>query len=204
MTLIDWLDKLDKIAFVFIHNDSDYRVLDNVFPVMRNAFTWIPLYCFLLYFSLVKLKRNVFLFILLSIVTFALCDRLSSGWLKPLFERPRPCFDPVLQPLLRNLIECGGRFSFPSTHAANHVGLASFWYWSVKHTTGQRWYWVWIWAFIIGYAQIYVGKHYPLDIAGGSLLGLIIGACLAKIFENWPSIRKTFRQNSLWGKSLGT
>lgn len=192
MTLIEWLDKLDKIAFIIIHHDSDYRYWDNTFLFLRNGLTWIPLYCFILIFALIKFKKNALLFIILSVVTVVFCDRLSAGCLKPLFARPRPCFDPVIQPFLRNLIECGGRYSFPSSHAANHFGLAAFWYWSVLLSTGKKWNWIWLWAILIGYAQIYVGKHYPLDIAAGALLGLFIGNISAKVFENWPHIKKSF------------
>ncbi|MEO6136031.1 MAG: hypothetical protein ABIP35_12815, partial [Ginsengibacter sp.] len=33
------------------------------------------------------------------------------------------------------------------------------------------------------YAQVYVGKHFPSDIAAGALLGIITGTILAKVFE---------------------
>jgi membrane-associated phospholipid phosphatase len=189
MTWIEWLDKLDKVAFILIHNDSDHYIFDNFFLVIRNALTWIPVYITILIFAMQKFRKSALLFIIFSVVTFALCDRLSSGLLKPLFERPRPCYDPMIQPFLRNLIECGGRYSFPSSHAANHFGLASFWYWTILYNIGKKWKWLWLWASIVGYAQIYVGKHYPLDIAGGALLGIVLGTSMAWIFENWQSLK---------------
>ena len=191
MSLFEWLDKLDRIAFILIHRDSDYLILDQILPFLRNPFTWLPLYCYLFYFICSKYKEKALLFILFSILTIAIADRLSAGLFKPLFERPRPCFDAALQPLIRDLVECGGLYSFHSSHAANHVGLATFWYLSIKTITGKSWYWLWIWALLICYAQVYVGKHYPLDIAAGSFLGLMTGTTLAKIFEHWGWWRKT-------------
>lgn len=44
----------------------------------------------------------------------------------------------------------------------------------------------WIWAILVGYAQIYVGNRYPLDIAGGALLGITIGSALAKFLSIGP------------------
>jgi undecaprenyl-diphosphatase len=82
-------------------------------------------------------------------------------------------------------VDCGGYYSFPSSHAANHFGLATFWFWSVWMMTGKKWTWLWYWALAIGYAQIYVGKHYPADILAGALLGWIVGLINAKIFEKW-------------------
>jgi len=40
-----------------------------------------------------------------------------------------------------------------------------------------------VWAFAIGYAQVYVGVHYPLDIAGGALLGILIGLLSGGFFQ---------------------
>jgi len=39
-----------------------------------------------------------------------------------------------------------------------------------------------LWAFIICYAQIYVGVHYPLDILGGALIGSVIGITMSRVF----------------------
>jgi undecaprenyl-diphosphatase len=46
--------------------------------------------------------------------------------------------------------------------------------------------WRWIlfaWAFAISYAQVYVGVHFPLDIACGALLGCAIGMGTAWTFN---------------------
>jgi undecaprenyl-diphosphatase len=39
-----------------------------------------------------------------------------------------------------------------------------------------------IWAAIIGYAQIYVGVHYPLDVLVGSCIGLLVGYGMSKLY----------------------
>jgi undecaprenyl-diphosphatase len=35
----------------------------------------------------------------------------------------------------------------------------------------------------VGYAQIYVGVHFPLDVAAGALLGILIGAFVAWLYH---------------------
>jgi undecaprenyl-diphosphatase len=150
---------------------------------LRNPLTWVPLYAFLLYYVIRKAGAKAWQFIVLSVVTFAITDSVSASVLKPLFARPRPCHDAELQPFLRNILDCGGLYSFPSSHASNHFGLAMFWFWALWIMTGKKWGWLFIWATVICYAQVYVGKHYPFDIAGGALLGCIVGVASAKIFE---------------------
>jgi membrane-associated phospholipid phosphatase len=39
------------------------------------------------------------------------------------------------------------------------------------------------WAFVICYAQVYVGVHFPLDILGGAILGTAIGYGMSVFFR---------------------
>jgi undecaprenyl-diphosphatase len=40
------------------------------------------------------------------------------------------------------------------------------------------------WAFIIVYAQVYVGVHYPIDIICGGLIGFVFGYLSARSYNN--------------------
>jgi undecaprenyl-diphosphatase len=50
---------------------------------------------------------------------------------------------------------------------------------------GRKWVWLWVWAFLICYAQVYVGKHFPGDVFVGGVLGTIVGLLFALIFRRW-------------------
>jgi undecaprenyl-diphosphatase len=190
MSILRLLERIDKALFVLIHNDSDHAVLDPVMLLLRNPITWLPLYAFLLYYVIRKAGAKTWKFILFSIITVAVTDSVTASLLKPFFGRLRPCHDAELQPFLRNILDCGGLYSMPSNHAANHFGLAVFWYWGLYIMTGKKWGWLWIWAALICYAQVYVGKHYPFDIAAGAAFGSLVGIFMANIFEY------------LWNRSL--
>jgi undecaprenyl-diphosphatase len=197
------------MLFVLVQHDADHSILDAVMPVVRNPFTWAPFYAFMMYYAF-RIGRQAqagsapdgarskaWAFILLSLVTFAITDSLTAQILKPLFERPRPCHDPELQTYLRGIVDCGGLYSMPSNHAANHFGLATFWYFSIRAINGRKWAWLWLWAALICYAQVYVGKHYPFDILVGALVGTLTGLGMSRIFVFWdhrqgqrPAIRK--------------
>jgi membrane-associated phospholipid phosphatase len=185
MNFWDLLEAIDKDVFTFINVDASAPWLDGFMKLLRNAIVWIPLYAFMVYWIIRSGRKYAWQFILLTVVTFALNDFISAKVLKPWFERLRPCYDADLQGIVRSLVGCGGQYGFPSSHAANHFGLAMFWFYSIQRINGQRWHWLWLWAFMIGYAQIYVGKHFPLDIIGGAIMGIVIGYLLARLFQLW-------------------
>jgi membrane-associated phospholipid phosphatase len=185
MSFFEWLDQADKAIFTAVHTKFSSPWVDKLMLLLRNAVVWIPLYAFMLFWALKRGLPAGIKFILLTVLCFAITDYTSASIFKPYFERLRPCYDEDTSGLIRGIIGCGGKFSFPSSHASNHFGLAAFWYYSVYFLTRQRWIWVWVWAFMIGLAQVYVGKHFPLDIAGGAVLGIFTGTALAILFENW-------------------
>ena len=58
-----------------------------------------------------------------------------------------------------------------------------FFYFTMRHYI-PKWAWVaWLWAFSIAYAQVYVGIHYPLDVIGGAVLGVLFGSFMAMFFN---------------------
>jgi len=185
MVLPQWLEKIDKNVFVFINRDTAQGWLDPFMMAMRNPLTWIPLYAFMLYYVIKKAKSKALQFIVVSGLTVALTDSIAARILKPFFARVRPCADEQLHDTVRSLVGCGGIYSFPSNHAANHFGLAVCWFFSIYAITGKKWHWLWLWALLICYAQIYVGKHFPLDILGGIVLGWVIGYAGSVVFNRW-------------------
>ena len=185
MSFIEWIEHVDKIIFTIIQTKLSAPWLDDIMLILRNPITWIPLYIFMLFWIL-KFDRIITLkFICFSIVCFAITDYSTAHFFKPFFDRLRPCYDSETVSIVRGIIGCGGKYSFPSSHAANHFGLASFWYYSIYLLSTQKWRWLWIWAFLISFAQVYVGVHFPLDIVGGALLGIITGLVLARLFQAW-------------------
>ena len=182
---IDWLVKADKHLFFVINKQLSCQPLDNIMLLMRQPFTWIPVYLFFLLFFFSNCRKYIVPILILSMLTFALTDFTSASIIKPLVHRLRPCYDTSLHFQVNNLAGCGGLFSMPSSHASNHFGLSSFWFFVIRHSLSRKWYLLWFWALSIGYAQIYVGVHFPGDIAAGALLGALIGYFAFSLYKKW-------------------
>ncbi len=70
--------------------------------------------------------------------------------------------------------------------------------------TGKKWYWLWLWAFLVCYAQVYVGKHYPGDILAGAVFGMCTGILIFHLFSWLQGIIQKKQQETPIEKKPGT
>jgi undecaprenyl-diphosphatase len=181
-SLDTWIVGADFQAWYYLHAVWRSEFLDAIMPYVRNQFTWAPLYLFLLVFMPANFGKRGWIWCLGFILCFALGDTISGGMIKPLMHRVRPCNDPRLQEYVHLIVPRSTGWSFPSSHATNHFALGTFsaitmhgrlkWFWPIPIT----------WALAIGYAQVYVGVHFPFDVLAGCLLGAIVGVLVAKLY----------------------
>lgn len=184
-TLWQKLEHWDQLLFIKLNSDWTNSWFDALMPWMRNALHWSPVYLFLIVFMLLNFRAKGAWWCLFFVATIALTDMTGTYLFKHTVHRIRPCNDPGFFFHVRLLVDyCSYGFSFISNHAANHFAIASFFYITMRHVLGK---WValgFLWAAIVGYAQIYVGVHYPLDVLAGSLLGLTTGTLTGRLFNN--------------------
>ncbi len=169
---------IDQQLFLFL-NGLHGTWLDPVMKFITGIPQWIPLYLLIIFFLFRKRDWRVGLLALLGVLlTFGITDQVGN-LIKSAVQRPRPCLE--FEGLIHILTGCGGRYaSFISNHAANTFGLAMFTSLFFK----KRSYSVFIftWAAVVSYSRIYVGKHYPLDILAGALVGMLAGYLVYRLF----------------------
>jgi len=174
----------DKGLFKLINSQWHNNFFDWLMPWLRNSIVWDPLYFFLIIFGLVNYKKTGWWWIIFGACTVALTDFVSSKLIKENIIRLRPCNDPAIADWIRVLVGYRPQnSSFTSSHAANHFGQAMFLYSTLKNQLGKWPLLFFLWAFSISFAQVYVGVHYPLDITGGALIGILIGYLCGKSFN---------------------
>jgi len=183
--LLHWLLQWDTGLFLKINTEWTNSALDSIFPWWREANTWVPFYLFLVVFVWMNFGKKAIWWILAAVATLVITDQLSSNLIKNWVARPRPCRDEVLASQVRLLLNnCSGAYSFTSSHAANHFGFAVFLIVTLKNIVGRWRYLLLFWAASIGYAQVYVGVHYPLDVICGTLLGILAGYLTGNFHNN--------------------
>src|SRR5690554_5758559 len=171
---------LDKEIFLAINQGLSNTFFDWLLPILRNPFTWAPLYLFVIIFFIKHYGKMGIIIVLCTLANFGISDAVSSHLVKKNIERVRPCNDIEFKDQVKLRVRCGSGYSFTSSHATNHFAMAFFWIVLFR----RKWkhiLWLGIlWASLISFSQIYVGVHYPFDILGGAVLGAMIG-----LFSGW-------------------
>lgn len=172
---------IDRQLFLFINQGLSNPLFDALLPWVREKWIWAPLYLFVAAFAGINFGAKKGWIIVLGLVLSAgLADYLSSDLIKKNIQRLRPCNDPAFSEQVHlRLPACGSGYSFTSSHAANHFAVSFF----IIGVFGWIRRWVMpaalVWASAIALSQVYVGVHYPVDVIGGALLGMIIGTVTA-------------------------
>jgi undecaprenyl-diphosphatase len=175
-SFLESVQSFDQSLFVLVNRIATHPWLDTLMPFFRESTFWIPFYIFLVVFVFVNFGKKGWVWLLFAFITVLLTDQLSSSIIKNWVQRPRPCSDPLFSDQVRLLLDhCSGGYSFTSSHATNHFGVATFLFITLGPFFGIWKYLLFIWAALICYAQVYVGVHYPLDVVFGALLGFTIG-----------------------------
>ncbi len=181
--MIEYLQDIDaQMLLTFNGMNSPY--LDRFFWHVTHALSWLPM---MLVFVAVSLRagwrRALVVAAALGVVVL-IADQLSSSLIKPLVQRPRPTHDPQLGALVHVVDGYrGGAYGFVSSHAANHLGVAVLLGAVLRHRLA--WLALITWAVLISYSRCYLGVHYPGDILGGWLVGLVASGVALLALQLW-------------------
>lgn len=171
------LIELDYQLLIFLNNLGN-TYFDAFWLSVSKTWIWVPLYIILAYFLYKNFGLRSLIFILIFIALGVTISDQISGIFKHSTQRLRPCHNPNLEGLIRE-VACGGKFSFYSAHASNTFFLALFMFQMLRKNLPLLCFLLIFWAIMVSYSRIYLGVHFPSDVLTGSILGGSLGLFFA-------------------------
>lgn len=168
----EFITDIDRQLF-FLLNGLHNNWLDQIMYYVTNTYFWLPLYAWIVYLLYLQERKNLWLYLVGMVITIVLTDQITSGLMKPYFQRLRPSRDPEIAALVHIVNDYrGGLYGFASSHAANTFGIATYLTLAMKARYPLIG-WMFLWASFVSYSRIYLGVHYPGDILAGATVGAI-------------------------------
>lgn len=168
MEIINALDEWVLLLF----NGHHTPLMDNVMWLVSGKFIWIPFYILLLELMARRIGWKRAGIVLIGIaLAVTLADQVCGSLLRGLICRMRPSNPDNPFSAMITLVNDyhGGKYGFPSCHAANTMALAVMMI-CVFRTRAMLALMI-TWSVVVSCSRMYLGVHYPTDILAGWFIG---------------------------------
>lgn len=165
--MLNQLLVFDTSFFLFINSLPHFYLSNVVAEFLSGIGEWGLVWIVLAILLFIREERRHHSFFFPVLAAGFLAWMIAENIMKYFVSRPRPSID------MGAIIIGGGAYgySFPSTHTTIAFALATVL--SIIEPKFRMWFY--LLAFFIGLSRIYLGVHFPLDVAAGAFVGWTIG-----------------------------
>ncbi len=123
-----------------------------------------------------------------TLMILIVISTLLTGYVKCGVDRDRPDFEydavsfpvPVSKDTFALFCEGGYDASYPSGHAARSMIFAIILGYALSERFPRGAYLMFLYPILISLSRLYVLEHYPMDVIGGSIIGIMLSGVMAK------------------------
>ena len=174
----------DQSIISYVSDHVGNPLLDIIMQIITESGDSFYLLGFGVLMLLIKKTRRIGITLMILIVL----STLLTGYIKCGMDRERPDFDyegaPFPVQISRDTFAlfCEGGFnaSYPSGHAARTIIFAIVIGYALSERFPRGAYLLFLYPVLVSISRVYVLQHYPMDVIGGAILGVMLAGVLAK------------------------
>lgn len=176
--------QFDESVIVYFQSISGNAVLDLLMQSITEAGDVYYMLLFAIALLIIKKTRRIGL----SLMILLVLATLLTGYIKCGVDRDRPNLDFEGTPFPIDLSEdtfalfCEGSFnaSYPSGHAARAAIFGIILGYALSQRFPRGCYLLLLYPLMMSISRMYVIQHYPMDVIGGTILGIMLAGVVAK------------------------
>ena len=176
--------QFDESVIVYFQSISGNAVLDLLMQSITEAGDVYYMLLFAIALLIIKKTRRIGL----SLMILLVLATLLTGYIKCGVDRDRPNLDFEGTPFPIDISEdtfalfCEGSFnaSYPSGHAARAAIFGIILGYALSQRFPRGCYLLLLYPLLMSISRMYVIQHYPMDVIGGTILGIMLAGVVAK------------------------
>ena len=177
-------ESFDQLIISFVAGNVGNSTLDTIMQFITESGDSFYMLGFGVLMLLIKKTRRIGITLMILIVL----STLLTGYIKCGIDRDRPDFDyegaPFPVKISRDTFAlfCEGGYdaSYPSGHAARAIIFGIIIGYALSERFPRGSYLLLIYPLLVSISRVYVHQHFPMDVIGGTTLGVMLAGIMAK------------------------
>lgn len=177
-------ENFDQSVILFFSENTGNPSLDLIMQSITESGEALWMLGFAILILIIPRTRRVGVTLMILIVI----SSLFTVYVKCGVDRDRPDFEyestpfplPVGKDIFAQFCEGGYNASYPSGHAARSMIFAIILGYALSERFPRGAYLMFLYPILISLSRLYVLEHFPMDVIGGTLIGVMLAGVMAK------------------------
>ena len=177
-------DSFDQSVVLFFSQNVGNPTIDLIMQYVTESGDAFDMLMFAIIVLFIPKTRRIGITLMILIVL----STLLTGYIKCGVDRERPDFEfegvdfPVTISHDTFALFCEGGYnaSYPSGHATRTMMFAIIFGYALSNRFPRGAYLIFLYPAMVSLSRIYVLQHYPMDVIGGTVLGIMLAGVMAK------------------------